>query len=329
MLSKKQNLLETISGGKPDRFVKQYEPFALTSGLAPHFIGGTRPVPGAVWKNPWGVTYTLPLGGPGIMPVHTPETTVVKDILRWRESVEAPPLDYPEAHWKPIEDFAAAVDRNEQFLTLSVFPGLLEQFHFLLGMENAMMALALEPEESAALIDYYVDWEIEYSQQQIDRIKPDVLFRHDDWGSAESTLLSPAMFADILVPAYKKLYGFYKSNGIQLIVHHSDSYAATLVPYMIEIGIDIWQGVMTTNNTPELIRQYGGQISFMGDIDNREVDQENWTVDIVEDAVQRACERCGIHYFIPSTLMGDPKSVYPGVYDAVNDAIDKMSAKIF
>ena len=32
------------------------------------------------------------------------------------------------------------------------------------------------------------------------------------------------------------------------LVHHSDSYAATLVPSMIEMGIDVWQGCMETNN---------------------------------------------------------------------------------
>ena len=29
MLTKRQNLLETIRGGNPDRFVKQYEAFAM------------------------------------------------------------------------------------------------------------------------------------------------------------------------------------------------------------------------------------------------------------------------------------------------------------
>ena len=57
------------------------------------------------------------------------------------------------------------------------------------------------------------------------------------------------MFEEFLLPAYKDIYGCYKENGVELIVHHSDSYAATLVPYMIEMGIDIWQGVMTTGKT--------------------------------------------------------------------------------
>ena len=63
------------------------------------------------------------------------------------------------------------------------------------------------------------------------------------------------MFEEFFLPAYKKIYKRYRDNGVELIVHHSDSYAATLVPYMIEMGVDIWQGVMTTNNVPELIQK--------------------------------------------------------------------------
>ena len=60
------------------------------------------------------------------------------------------------------------------------------------------------------------------------------------------------------------MYKFWKDNGVELIVHHSDSYAATYVPLMIEMGIDIWQGAMSTNNIPKLIERYGKQITFMG-----------------------------------------------------------------
>ena len=76
---------------------------------------------------------------------------------------------------------------------------------------------------------------------------------------------------------YKEIYGYYHSHGVELVIHHSDSYAATLVPSMIEMGIDVWQGCMGTNNLPELIKKYGGKISFMGGIENRAVDFESWT----------------------------------------------------
>jgi len=42
---------------------------------------------------------------------------------------------------------------------------------------------------------------------------------------------------------------------------------------MIDLGIDVFQGCMTTNNVPELVKKYGGKISFMGDLDNGVLDR--------------------------------------------------------
>ena len=160
-------------------------------------------------------------------------------------------------------------------------------------------------------------------------IKPDALFHHDDWGSQISTFLSPAMFREFIKPAYEKVYGYYKAHGVELIVHHSDSYAATLVPDMIDMGIDIWQGVMTTNDIPALIKQYGGQISFMGGVDSATIDFEGWTVADVEREVDRACRECGKHYFIPGASQGLAVSTYPGVYEETDRQIDLATQRYF
>lgn len=112
-------------------------------------------------------------------------------------------------------------------------------------------------------------------------------------------------------------------------MHHSDSYAASLVPHMIDLGIDIWQGVITTNHIPELIQTYGGQISFMGGIDSAAVDRPDWTRETVRREVQRACEECGKLYFIPNASQGIDQSTFPGVYDTLSEEIDRMSRILF
>ena len=173
------------------------------------------------------------------------------------------------------------------------------------------------------------EYELAYAAEICKYIKPDALFHHDDWGSQISTFISPAMFEEFFLPSYKKLYGFYKANGVEIIMHHSDSYAATLVPYMIEMGIDIWQGVMRSNDIGALLKQYGGQITFMGGIDSATVDYEGWTEEEVAKQVRKACESCGTHYFIPCTSQGLPISTYPGVYEAVAREVDNMSREMF
>ena len=82
--------------------------------------------------------------------------------------------------------------------------------------------------------------------------------------SRKSSFISPDMFDEFILPAYEKIYGYWKANGVQLIIHHSDSYGANLVPSMIRMGIDIWQGCMYGNNIPELVKKYGGKSSFQG-----------------------------------------------------------------
>ena len=328
MLTIRQNLLETIHGGHPDRFVNQYEYMALLAD--PILLGGLGNCPkGGSAVNGWGVTIKFPDYVPGPFPDTSEELRVIKDITHWKDAVKAPELHYPEEAWAPFVEAAQAVDRKEVFVAPMVAPGMFEKVHYLMGMEEAMMALYEEPEAMHELIDFLTEYEIAAAREVIAHLHPDALFHHDDWGSQRSSFLAPDMFDEFFTPAYKKIYGFWKANGVELIVHHSDSYAANLVPSMIECGIDIWQGVMSPNNIPDLIHKYGGKISFHGGIDNGKVDRADWTKEKVEEETRKAYESCGKLYYIPGTTMGGPESTYPGVYDTVTETIRKLSQEMF
>ena len=329
MLTRKQNLIETMKGGHPDRFVNQYEfmevllsdPFNLVD---PYPDYGQHNV-----KNSWGVTLSWPEGTPGPFPVHDAGHKVLADITEWREKIKAPNLLFPDEMWETAIKEAEAVDRNDRYVAPMIAPGIFEKLHYFMGMEDSMINFYEEPEEMADLIRYITEWELQYAETLCDKLHPDALFHHDDWGSQISTFISPEMFEEFFLNPYKQIYGYYKSHGVELIVHHSDSYAATLVPYMIEMGIDIWQGVMTTNDIPELIRRYGGQITFMGGIDSAKVDYPGWTREAVAREVRKACETCGTRYFIPSASQGLAMSTFEGVYEAVSEEIDAMSREMF
>ena len=328
MLTKRQNFLETIRGVNPDRFVNQFEPFSLLFG-GPVARASKFPARGETVKNAWGVTIQFPEHVPGPFPLHTEEHKLLKDITEWKDVVKAPKVDYPDEDWADIRDMAAAIDRNEYFATILIAPGVFEQLHYFMGMEDCLMSFYTEPEAVKELLNYVADYELAYMERLIKHTRADALLHHDDWGSQLSSFFSPEMFAEFIVPVYRRIYGFCKANGVEVIVHHSDSYAANLVPHMIEIGIDVFQGCLTSNNVPELISKYGGRISFMGDINNGVVDMEGWTSELIEREVERACRTCGKHYFIPCLATGGPGSVYPGVYQAVGHAIEKASRLMF
>lgn len=329
MLTPKQNLLETIHGGNPDRFVNQYEFIKILTG-DPYARHNPAPKYGEHnVVNAWGVTRSYPEGTPGAFPVHDAAHIVCPDVAEWQKYVKAPNLKFSDAEWEPYLKRAEEVNRDEYYVSPFIAPGLFEQCHYLMEIQNTLINFYEEPEAMADLIKYLTDWELQYAEELCSHLHPTALFHHDDWGSQISTFLSPDMFAEFYLESYKQVYGYYKSHGVELIVHHSDSYAATLVPYMIEMGIDIWQGVMTSNNIPELIQKYGGQISFMGGIDSAKVDHPGWTREEVHTEVEKACRAYGKHYFIPSASQGLPISTFPGVYDALTEEIDAMSKVMF
>ena len=330
MLTKRQNMIETMKvGGHPDRFVNGYEALGLVMG-SPFGKRNPNPKPGELnVVNAWGITKSWPKGTPGAFPVHTPEKIVIKDIEEWQKYVKVPRVKYDAEEWEPFIEMAEKVDRNEQFVCAYFAPGVFEQCHYLMEIQNCLMAFYEAPDEMHELIDCITQFELDYAAEVCKYMKPEGLFHHDDWGSQISTFLSPDMFREFIKPAYMKIYHYYKEHGVQLIVHHSDSYAATLVPDMIDMGIDVWQGVMRTNDIPSLIKQYGEKITFMGGIDSATVDYEGWTEEEVAKQVRAACEACGTKYFIPCTSQGLPISTYPGVYEAVAREIDNMSKEMF
>ena len=82
MLTAKENMREVIRGGKPDRFVNQFEAIALL--FHPYLM--TQPLLQRGMENVvngWGVTNSFPKGTPGSFPGHTPDKIVVKDIEDW------------------------------------------------------------------------------------------------------------------------------------------------------------------------------------------------------------------------------------------------------
>ena len=70
MLTKRQNLLEVINCGNPDRYVNQWEAFAIQrrnpmSVISPSVRKGQTMI-----RNAWGVYRSFPENVPGAFPVH-------------------------------------------------------------------------------------------------------------------------------------------------------------------------------------------------------------------------------------------------------------------
>ena len=329
MLTAKQNLKECITGGNPDRVVNQFEAISLIPH--PYLMSDTDIPRGTDHEETdlWGVTMCFPAHVPAAYPVHTPDKIVVRDIEHWRDYVHAPSLDFSDELWDSAKRKFGRVDGNLSYKAALVVKGLFERTHYLCSISEALIYYITNPDEMHDMIKYITEWELKLAEGICSNLHPDAVFHHDDWGTDRNSFMSPDMFAEFFLEPYQEIYRYYHEHGCELVIHHSDSYAANLVPYMIDMGIDIWQGCIDSNNIPELIEKYGGKISFMGGIDNKFVDFEGWTKADCANAAAHAIETCGSKYFIPCIAQGGPGSVYPGVYAELSSAIDEYNYEKF
>lgn len=332
MLTKKQNLLETIRHGHPDRFVNQFEYLSLIFDPVQNHFGAMCPL-GSTAVNGWGVHLIWPENTPGPIPVHNEQVTLLKDISDWHDVIEAnapDPHSIPDSEWEGTLRAVEKIDRNETFVSPFSANGLFEKLHYFMGMENALVSMYEEPEEVSALIRFLTDWMIEAAKEVIRRYHPDAIFQHDDWGAQTKLLMSPEMWREFFKPAYIKLYKFWKTEGgAEIIIHHGDCYIADLVPDMIEMGVDIHQGTVSENNIPELIRLYGDKITFHGGIDNGKYDRADWKKEEITAALTKLLKETGGKSLIPAFTMGGPGTSFDGPYDYLSSEIDRLSKEYF
>ena len=263
------------------------------------FIGNAQPGQIGV-KNAWGVTFDWPEGEPGSMPHVTEENKVIKDITCWRDFVQFPELDDSKLDWAMIDQMYPNLDRENKFVMCPSFTGMFEFSHYMMGFEDALMNYLLEPEAMYELLSAYTDWKIKAYDLVIDHMHPDMVHSHDDWGNKKSLFLPPTVWREILKPLYARFYGHLHERGV-LVQHHSDCVCHEIVEDMVDVGIDMWQGVIPQNDIRGIFERTEGKLCLMGGIDMQKIDFADAKYEDVYAEVKRAIdEYMPLGPFIPN-----------------------------
>lgn len=328
MATAKEIFLQLLKqDGKPERQLKQYEALGLVLAdpINAYLRQGIAPM--ATVKNRWGVTITFPPNAPGPMPHITEENKVCPDITRWKEFVHAPDLAANcRQGWDICEKAVAQVDRNEQLVTAFMGTGIFEQCHFLMGFEDTLTALYEHPDEMHQLIAYIAEFKMQHLAMLIEKMQPDAILAHDDWGAKDALFMAPDMWRKFFKEPYRRFYGYMREKGV-IAIHHGDSYLADIVEDMVEIGVQCWQGVLPENDIPSLQKKLAGRMILMGGI-GAAIDRQ----DTKEEEIRRyvsgvLAENCPGGHFIPCITYGLPGTVYKQVDPIITDEIEQYNLR--
>ena len=220
----------------------------------------------------WGVNHRyIPGVDPGVIPMVNEQNQVIKDITHWRDYVTFPEIP-EDLDWASVQKQIAEVDRDNEMIMLATFRGPFERAHCLMTFEDTLVNMYEEPEAMYELFGAYIDWKLKVAKLLCDNLSFDVIQSHDDWGSKTSMFFSVDKFRELLKPHMKRLYDYYHERGI-IVMHHCDCYAAELAPEMVDLGVDIWEGVLPSNNIPKVQQMTQGKMLLMGGLDQGLIDQ--------------------------------------------------------
>lgn len=326
MLTPRENFLETLKiDGKPDRLVNDYEALKpIMNDPLIRFTRGNR-VKGKTTKDQWGTVYLWPDDQMFAFPSEA--ELVCPDVTKWRDTVKVPDLigncSAPEL-WEDAKNAAAQIDRNEHLVMSFMGTGIFEQAHNLMGIADTCMNTLLEPEALLELMEAIGEYRFNYTKLLVDNLHPDIIISHDDWGNKNSLFMSPDAWREFIKPQYVKMYKYMKDNGV-LIMHHADSYCEPIIEDMVELGIDVWQGVLNTNDIPKMQEQLAGRMVLMGGVDSI-IDRPDSTEEEIRTEIRKVCQTYGPGgHFIPSITYGLPGSLFPHVDTHMHDEISKYN----
>lgn len=326
MLTPKENLLETLKvDGKPDRLVNQYQPFVpVMNDPLSKFTRGNR-IRGTTTKDKWGTEILFPENAPGPMPHVTEDNKVCPDITEWRKYVNVPDLVANCSDgWEDAIASAAQVDRENYLVMGFMGTGIFEQLHFLMGFEDTLVNFLLEPDDMMELTAVVAEYRFQYAKLLVDNLKPDVILSHDDWGSKRSLFMDPNTWRTFFKDHYKRIYGYMKDHGV-IVMHHADSFCEPIVDDMVDVGIDIWQGVLPENDIVKLQKQLQGKMVLMGGVDAT-IDRADTPEEEIRASVRATCEKYGPGgHFIPSMTYGLKDTIYPHVDPIISDEIERYN----
>jgi len=201
-----------------------------------------------------------------------PGSEIMSSLKDWKDNVVFPDLeaiDWEEsAHG--MEKYYDPNRMSDWWLSI----GLLERLDAFLGMENAMYVMMEEEELVAEFFEAFTDYKVKLIKKLTTHYKVDMICFHDDWGFNQNGFIPIDIFKRLFVPNMKKIVDAAHDGGAYFNMH-SDGRVELYIPYMVELGMDMWNPAQSVNDLAWIKREYGDRLVLNGGMDELWTGAEN------------------------------------------------------
>jgi len=245
---------------------------ALGDDIRQRWVGNNHAMEGIVHEregethtDPWGITWIR----------QGAFNQVARSPLAGASDEEFSAYAFPYGHTGELLANMDAVvpSAGEKFIGCDISPCLLELMFRVRGMEPALLDLAAAPEAARAFLAKAADFSIHLAHEACSRFPLDWLWTGDDVGSQRSMIVSPRQWRQMIGPELARIIAAGKSHGMP-VAYHSCGAIRDIIPDLIGMGLDVLNPIQCNcpgMSPPELKREFGSSLTFMGGVDTQEL----------------------------------------------------------
>lgn len=315
----KENLLKVVRDHKKPDWTPTYFDSCFNAGLAGMDLENGPPSGG---NDAFGVTWlSTPSAGSGLTTL--PGKYVLDDITRWKEVVQFP--DVWSFDWESYAQRAYPPFFNDETMLRSFsVSGPFQRMYLLMGFENCLCDMAMEPEATYDFMSAVADYNIEMMKAAKKHLKLDIFDLAEDMATGSSLFMSPDTYRELIKPHHRRIFEAARNEGL-IVEQHTCGKADAIADDLVELGVDIWQSVQPINDMEAVLQKYSDRLALVGGFDS--IGEAARTAD--PDVIRREVRRCYDTYgkydgfvFWGFLLMDDPKVVAPRMQAMIQEGIE-------
>jgi uroporphyrinogen decarboxylase len=217
---------------------------------------------------------------------------------------------WPSMDWFDLDPLHAECENHKERVIIGgMWTGILGDSYRMLGFQNFLMNMAMNPSLIKTLVDRMTEFYLELNDRVFSVLKGkiDIWFFGNDYATQNGLLFSIAMFEDFFLENIKRLTALAKSHGLK-IMEHTCGAVSELLPLFIEAGIDIIDPIQVTAKGMEpavLKERFGENIVFHGGIDTQQILPRESPAAVYEHAceIMNVLGQNGGYIFAPSQIL--------------------------
>jgi hypothetical protein len=263
-LSDKENFMRSVRHQIPEFVPRHAQPSTLNDPVTQMVIpgcSGYRMTDHGTVLNLWG---TECMFKPGIAtaPMHIPGKYMLTDITKWRDALKAP--DLSGVNWEQmVKKDMENVDRENHVVLQYTGDGFFIDLVGLMGFEQTLLSMSMEPEEVMALWDYMCSYYETVLKNTLEYIKPDIVMIVSETSNQNNPFFSLDMYRSMVKPFEERLAKIVKEHGVCIMLHDCGRAEAHIDDWL-EYGVDVWDAPGMKNDILGVKKRYKGKLTICG-----------------------------------------------------------------